>query len=67
MTKGEETKEKIIRQAAGLFWAKGYTATGVQDVLTAAGVTKGSFYFYFKSKKTSALPRPTFMKHRSWA
>lgn len=51
MTKGEETKEKIIRQAAGLFWAKGYTATGVQDVLTAAGVTKGSFYFYFKSKK----------------
>ena len=56
MTKGEETKEKIIRQAAGLFWAKGYTATGVQDVLTAAG-----------AKKTSALPRPTFMKHRSWA
>ena len=45
MTKGEETKEKIICRAAGLFWEKGYVATGVQDILTAAGVTKGSFYF----------------------
>lgn len=51
MTKGEATKERIIRQAAGLFWEKGYMATSVQDILQAAEVPKGSFYFYFKSKK----------------
>ena len=60
MTKGEETKEKIIRQAAGLFWEKGYTATGIQDILNAAGVTKGSFYFYFKRKKDVGFAAAAF-------
>ena len=64
MTKGEETKEKIIRQAAGLFWEKGYTATGVQDILNAAGVTKGSFYFYFKSKKDVGFAAAAFYEDR---
>lgn len=67
MTKGEETKERIIRQAAGLFWEKGYVATGVRDILTAAGVTKGSFYFYFKRKKDVVLQLRNFMKTGSWA
>lgn len=67
MTKGEETKEKIICRAAGLFWEKGYVATGVQDILTAAGVTKGSFYFYFKRKKDVVLQLRNFMKTGSWA
>lgn len=64
MTKGEETKERIIRQAAGLFWEKGYVATGVQDILTAAGVTKGSFYFYFKRKKDVGFAAAEFYENR---
>ncbi len=64
MTKGEETKERIIRQAAGLFWEKGYVATGVRDILTAAGVTKGSFYFYFKRKKDVGFAAAEFYENR---
>ena len=51
MTKRRKNERKNHRRLPACFGAKGYTATGVQDVLTAAGVTKGSFYFYFKSKK----------------
>lgn len=64
MTKGEETKEKIICRAAGLFWEKGYVATGVQDILTAAGVTKGSFYFYFKRKKDVGFAAAEFYENQ---
>lgn len=64
MTKGEETKEKIVCRAAGLFWEKGYVATGVQDILTAAGVTKGSFYFYFKRKKDVGFAAAEFYENR---
>lgn len=30
--------------------ARGYKATGIQQILDAVGIPKGSFYFYFKSK-----------------
>lgn len=49
------TREKIIRKGAGLIHAQGFNATGIQQVLDAAGVPKGSFYFYFKSKEDFGL------------
>lgn len=49
--KGEKSKEYIIQCAAELFWKNGYSATGINDILNAAGLSKGSFYFYFESKK----------------
>jgi TetR/AcrR family transcriptional repressor of nem operon len=30
--------------------AKGYAAVGLNEILAAAGVPKGSFYHYFESK-----------------
>jgi len=33
-----------------LIHARGYRATGIQQILDAVGIPKGSFYFYFKSK-----------------
>jgi TetR/AcrR family transcriptional repressor of nem operon len=33
-----------------VFWQKGYASTTPQDLLEAAGIGKGSFYNYFKSK-----------------
>jgi AcrR family transcriptional regulator len=50
-TKGEKTKEQLIECAARLFLIKGYTATGINEILSTAGLSKGSFYFYFSSKK----------------
>ena len=44
------TREKIIHEGARLIHAQGYKATGIQQILDAVGIPKGSFYFYFKSK-----------------
>lgn len=44
------TRDEIVRKGAELIHAKGYRATGIQQILDAVGVPKGSFYFYFKSK-----------------
>ena len=54
-TKGEKSKELIIKCAALLFIQKGYTATGINDILKIADLPKGSFYFYFNSKKDLAI------------
>ena len=53
--KGTQAKEKLISCAARLFVEKGYNAVGISDILAAAEMSKGSFYFYFPSKKELAL------------
>jgi TetR/AcrR family transcriptional regulator, transcriptional repressor for nem operon len=50
-----DTKESIIKNGARLVHSKGYNNTGLSDILNAAGVPKGSFYFYFKSKDDFGL------------
>ncbi len=50
MTKND-TRERIVREGAGLIHRNGYSNTGIQEILDAAGVPKGSFYFYFKNKE----------------
>ena len=54
MTKGEQSKQHLIECAAELFWRNGYHSTGLAAILKKAGLPKGSFYFYFKSKKELA-------------
>lgn len=49
------TREKIIQKGAELIYSQGFNATGLQQILKAAGVPKGSFYFYFKSKEDFGL------------
>jgi AcrR family transcriptional regulator len=44
------TKQKISAAAKNLFSIHGYSETTIDDIITAAGVTKGAFYHYFKSK-----------------
>jgi len=51
----ETTRATIIREGARLIHRKGYNATGLSDILTAARVPKGSFYFYFKNKEDFGL------------
>lgn len=43
-------KEAIIAVATDLFYRQGYNATGIQQIIDAAGVSKGTFYTHFKSK-----------------
>jgi TetR/AcrR family transcriptional repressor of nem operon len=46
----QETRQHILDVAKALMTQKGYTAVGLAEVVAAAGVPKGSYY-YFKSKE----------------
>jgi TetR/AcrR family transcriptional repressor of nem operon len=45
------TKEKLLDAAQELMLSKGFTATSVEEVCAAAGLTKGSFFHYFEGKE----------------
>lgn len=51
----KDTRNHIIRTGADLIGHKGFGATGINSVLTTAGVPKGSFYHYFSSKNDFGL------------
>ncbi len=55
MTAQATTRDQIITRGAALIHSQGFNATGLQQVLDGAGVPKGSFYFYFKSKEEFGL------------
>ena len=42
--------DDVTRAAVELFAAQGYANTSVQQIVEAAGVTKGAMYHYFESK-----------------
>jgi TetR/AcrR family transcriptional repressor of nem operon len=46
----EQVKEKILQSAQKLFNRHGFAAVSIDDVMSDAGLTRGSFYTYFKSK-----------------
>lgn len=46
----EQTKEKIIRSAQRLFNRRGFSSVSIDEVMSEAGLTRGSFYSYFKNK-----------------
>jgi TetR/AcrR family transcriptional regulator, transcriptional repressor for nem operon len=50
MTKGDKTKERIVRAATRLIHTRGYKNTSLDDIFTESGVNKGSFYFHFSGK-----------------
>lgn len=47
----QEMRQHILDVARSLMTNKGYTAVGLAEVVASAGVPKGSFYHYFKSKE----------------
>ena len=48
--KSAENRERIIDAAGALFRAKGFSASGVADIMKAADLTHGGFYGHFSSK-----------------
>jgi AcrR family transcriptional regulator len=47
----EERKNELLDTAQQLFFIKGYNQTSVEAIINQAGVSKGTFYYYFKSKE----------------
>lgn len=50
-----ESKVRLLQAAFYVIRKKGYQATRVEDICEAAGLTKGSFFYHFKSKEDMAL------------
>jgi TetR/AcrR family transcriptional repressor of nem operon len=48
-------KDALIEAAIGLILKQGYNATSVDEICAAAGVTKGTYFHYFKSKEDMGL------------
>lgn len=46
-----DTREDILDTAQIIMSSKGFSAVGLTEILSSAGVPKGSFYYYFSSKE----------------
>ncbi|WP_417694937.1 TetR/AcrR family transcriptional regulator [Roseibium sp.] len=46
-----QARQKLIRSGLIHLTERGYSSVGVDEVLTHAGVPKGSFYHYFRNKE----------------
>ena len=46
-----EKSDYLIEKGLSILWSRGYNGTSINDVVNAAEVPKGSFYFYFESKE----------------
>src|SRR5262245_22702995 len=55
MGRTSDARERLVTAMAALVHRRGYLAVGVDDVCRAAGVRKGSFYYFFKSKRDLML------------
>lgn len=54
-TRSEETRARIMEAALKLFAQAGYAAASVDDICSAAGVSKGAFYHHFPTKQAIFL------------
>lgn len=54
MSKGEETRQFIIEQAAPVFNTKGIAATAMSDIQEVTKLSKGSLYVHFDNKDALA-------------
>ncbi len=55
MSKGEQTREMILAQAAQLFSRQGYFGSSLSDIMHETGLEKGGIYNHFSSKEQLAL------------
>src|SRR4051812_2705068 len=69
-TEVPETKRKLVDAGVQLMRSRGFNATTVDHICAAAGVTKGGFFHYFKSKDdlaTAAVVRFHELKETEFA
>lgn len=47
---GETTRERIVAAADELFYRQGFDRTSFADIADAVGLSRGNFYYHFKTK-----------------
>ena len=48
--KQQRKRQRLLETAFNLFTSKGINETTIQDIVSEAGIAKGTFYLYFKDK-----------------
>ena len=51
MKKGERRKQELLQIAYRMFLQKGYEETSVDEIISQAGIAKGTYYYYFETKE----------------
>jgi len=51
----QDSRSALLELGMDIMLEKGYTNTGIQEILTALSIPKGSFYHYFDSKESYAI------------
>lgn len=52
--RGDAKRQRLIDIGTELFTRQGFSSTGLDEIVQAAAVPKGSFYYYFGSKEAFA-------------
>jgi TetR/AcrR family transcriptional repressor of nem operon len=55
VARSNDTEERLVVAAAGLWHARSYADVGVSEICDVADVRKGSFYHFFSSKQDLAV------------
>jgi TetR/AcrR family transcriptional regulator, transcriptional repressor for nem operon len=54
LTKGEQTRERILDIAQDAVLHKGFAATSIEEIICEAGITKSGFFYHFRDKNDLA-------------
>lgn len=54
LTKGEQTRSRILDLAGESVLKKGFASTSIDELIAAAGITKSGFFYHFRDKNDLA-------------
>jgi len=66
MTKGEQTRRKIVEAAAPIFNQQGYEGSSLNDLMEATGLKKGGIYRHFANKEELAAEAFDYTWDAAW-
>src|SRR5436305_6494764 len=66
MTKGKQTRRKIVAAAAPIFNQRGYEGSSLNDLMEATGLKKGGIYRHFASKEELAAEAFDYTWEAAW-
>jgi TetR/AcrR family transcriptional repressor of nem operon len=66
MTKGEQTRRRIVAAAAPIFNQHGYEGSSLNDLMEATGLKKGGIYRHFASKEELAAEAFDYTWEAAW-
>src|SRR6202167_3339235 len=66
MTKGEQTRRRIVEAAAPIFNQRGYEGSSLNDLMEATGLQKGGIYRHFSSKEELAAEAFDYTWKAAW-